>query len=500
MSAASAHTTAAAQADIENVESNSTYSCSNPSLEKRIPLAKTDAAEYFRRVGAIYASSGAIILGNILEWYDWTVFGYMEDLISELFTGGGQTLAWLIFAIPFVFRPFGALLLGWVGDRLGRTVSLNIAIWGMAASTVLQGCIPTRTPVSMYLLIALRVLSGISAGGESAGVGVYMTEAGGSGRDETLVASVGVNNISGGLAFFLANIVSLLIHQLPKEMQLAWAWRVPFLAAAPLGAASVIMRRKMAETEAFKSMKAGKTDAAGTAPEAPVPEEEISGASSAGVEGSCIANARSTILVVVALAAINSCNYFPVYLAAWLRKSCGFSATVALALTAVYKLVQVFLTFPVSLVGDRIGATSTMLAGGVACTFSMLPALLLVVGVSNMQGASGEPTAFVYVFAFLLLGIALPIPTAFYNVPSPLYMTSLFPAEFRGRGAGLGQGLASMAGGFTPMICSALALQQSWLPGLFVTLLTLPSLAALAWCRQAATRGVLPIHQRSWLF
>merc|ERR1712014_32273 len=104
--------------------------------------------------------------------------------------------------------------------------------------------------------------------------------------------------------------------------------------------------------------------------------------------------------------------------------------------------VQVFLTFPVSLVGDRIGATSTMLAGGVACTGAMLPALLLVLGVSSMQGASGEPTASVYVFAFLLLGIALPIPTAFYNIPSPLYMTSLFPSEFRGRGAGLGQGLA----------------------------------------------------------
>merc|ERR1711920_1128376 len=78
------------------------------------------------------------------------------------------------------------------------------------------------------------------------------------------------------------------------------------------------------------------------------------GTSCPGAEGACIANARSTILVVVAWAAINSCNYFPVYLAGWLRKSCGFSATVALALTAVYKLVQVFLTFPVSLVGDRI--------------------------------------------------------------------------------------------------------------------------------------------------
>lgn len=312
----------------------------------------------------------------------------------------------------------------------------------------------------------------------------YMTEAGGKDRDETLAASVGVNNVSGALAFFVANIVALGVHQLPREMQLTWAWRLPFLLAAPLGIASVMMRRGMAETEAFEAMK----------------DDVSRRADAPAAECDCLANAKSTILVVVVLAAINSCNYLPVYLASWLQKSVGFSASRALALAAVSKVVQVLLTFPVSFVADSFGPTSAMMAGGLGCIASMLPALLLVLGISDVQGGSTEPTTSVYVVIFLVLGLALPIPVAFYNIPCPLFMTSLFPAQFRARGAGLGLGLASLAGGFTPMICSALEQRRSWLPGLFVTLLAIPSLAALAWSRRAASHSALPIYQRPWLF
>merc|ERR1711972_41522 len=101
-----------------------------------------------------------------------------------------------------------------------------------------------------------------------------------------------------------------------------------------------------------------------------------------------------------------------------------------------------------------------------------------------------------YSVAFAVLAVALPAMVAFYNVPCTLFMTSLFPAEFRGRGAGLGLGLASLAGGFTPVICSVLARQEDWLPGVFVALLTVPSLAALWWSRRAARRRELVVFQR----
>merc|ERR1740121_2590195 len=84
------------------------------------------------------------------------------------FFAGQHTLTWLVFAIPFLARPFGSFVLGWVGDLLGRTVALNAAIWGMALSTVLQGCLLPKRRGATTMLIALRIISGISAGGEAA--------------------------------------------------------------------------------------------------------------------------------------------------------------------------------------------------------------------------------------------------------------------------------------------------------------------------------------------
>merc|ERR1712232_843265 len=147
----------------------------------------------------------------------------------------------------------GSLVLGWVGDTCGRTVSLMISIWGMALATVLTGCLYPGMPGALVILISLRILSGISAGGEAAGVNTYMSEFGGQDKDQTIVAAVGVNNVSGALAFFLANLVSLGVHRFPKDMQLAWAWRIPFLLAAPVALLSIYLRGQMQETEEFEA-------------------------------------------------------------------------------------------------------------------------------------------------------------------------------------------------------------------------------------------------------
>jgi len=508
---------------------------SSPRKQKQLrrqPLAAREPAEYWRRVALLYAGSGAIILGNVLEWYDWTVYGYMEDVISDLFFGGKSTQAWLVFAVPFIARPFGSVVLGWVGDVLGRTVALNAAIWGMALSTVLQGCLVPHMPGATAVLIALRIISGISAGGEAAGVNTYMTEIGGKDREETIVAAVGVNNVSGSLAFFLSNAVALAVHRLPKEAQLSWAWRVPFLLAAPVGLLSVILRRRMAETEDFKEAQRASSESVESSdeeqeertptvgsrnPSATVvgpPETEQSG--EAAMEGGIAAkphaqaqqrstrweDVRAILLVLVVIAAINSCNYLPLYLVKWLRNTCNFSATSALGLAALSKIVQLVMTLPVSFVGDRFGATTSMLAGGGASMILLLPALLLVLGVVGAAdlGPGEAPPAGVVAMAFMVLGMVLPAAMSFSVLPCMLYVTSLFPAQVRGRGAGIGYGLASLAGGFTPMVCSVLAQYQDWFPGLLVTVLTVPSLATIIWSRYAAGTGQLQIYQRPWLY
>lgn len=464
----------------------------------RVPLAKSNTHEYWRRVRTLYRSSLAVILGNILEWYDWTVFGYMQDILKEVFADGSGDQAWLLFAVPFLARPFGSLVFGWIGDTCGRALSLQLAIWGMAVATALQGCLLPSLPGVTWMLAALRLLTGLSAGGESAGVNTYMSEFGEEGREHTLAAAIGVNNVSGSMAFFLANAVSLAVHQLPRETQIAWGWRIPFLLAAPLGFVSVLLRRGMAETSEFRKKCDAEMSQHNAASCIEESSEESRSESSEDTEAQKVqrisrplsfrAFAARAVLAALVLAAVTSCNYLPIYLVSWLEDA-GLRPSLALSIAAVAKVTQVLSTFPVSFAADRVGAVSVMLCGGAATGIAAVPFLLLVGETSTWHGT-----------AFVVLGLLLPVFISIYLVPSPLFMTSLFPTQQRGRGAGLCLGLASVVGGLMPAAASALAKYGYLWPGALISLLILPSLLLLACAKRAAARGDLAVFQRAWLF
>jgi len=328
----------------------------------------------------------------------------------------------------------------------------------------------------------------------------------------------GVNNVSGSLAFFVANLAALLVQQLPRESQLSWGWRVPFLVAAPIAAISILLRRYLPETEAFKEAQKERQEHDGEARPGSDEDSQDSKRNPADIvsheqshDWPYFYDLRAILLSIVVIAAVNSCNYFPVYLASWLRKAAGLSAGSALGLTAISKIVQLVMTFPVSHAGDRWGATRTMMLGGIACALAMVPSLLIVAQVaeisdehSSLGGDIGVPVQefpmSVYAVAILLLGIMLPVFTSFYLVPSNLYMTSLFPSARRGRGAGFALGLASVVGGLTPAIAAALAEHNVIFPGVFISFLVVPSLTAVLWSRRAAAKTRLQVYQRPWLF
>eukprot|EP00434_Breviolum_minutum_P040025 symbB.v1.2.035557.t1/scaffold4818.1/size34747/1 len=311
-----------------------------------------------------------------------------------------------------------------------------------------------------------------------------MSEVGDEGREHTLGAAIGVNNLSGSLAFLLANLVSLLIHLLPREEQLAWAWRVAFLLALPLGVASILLRRHVPETEAFRRKCEMEVAAPSPSEEEGSPlspaeqksrEVELQEGGSKGKEqrSEWIRHLHLLLLVVMVLSAVNSCNYLPIYLVSWLEEEAELSPSLALSIAALAKVVQMLMTFPVSFATDRYGTTKVMLLGGCGVGLGAVPLLWLVMTTSVQNWP-----------AFLMLGIVLPVLISIYLIPSNLFMTCVFPTPLRARGCGLCLGLASVTGGLTPMIASQLAEKGELWPGAFISFLTIPSLAVL--CQDAA--------------
>lgn len=300
------------------------------------------------------------------------------------------------------------------------------------------------------------------------------------------------------MAFFLANAVSLAVHQLPRETQIAWGWRIPFLLAAPLGFVSVLLRRGMAETSEFRKKCDAEMSQHNAASCIEESSEESRSESSEDTEAQKVqrisrplsfrAFAARAVLAALVLAAVTSCNYLPIYLVSWLEDA-GLRPSLALSIAAVAKVTQVLSTFPVSFAADRVGAVSVMLCGGAATGIAAVPFLLLVGETSTWHGT-----------AFVVLGLLLPVFISIYLVPSPLFMTSLFPTQQRGRGAGLCLGLASVVGGLMPAAASALAKYGYLWPGALISLLILPSLLLLACAKRAAARGDLAVFQRAWLF
>src|SRR3981081_2870520 len=207
------------------------------------------------RTRAIVAAS----VGNMLEWYDFTVYALFAAYVARNFFPPGEDAAanllkaFLAFGLGFVVRPLGAVLIGNYGDRTGRKASLTLTILLMAVGTGTIAFAPTYAAIGLgapLLLLVGRVLQGFSAGGEVGGATAYLLETADPaqrGRVASwLEASMGMANILGALAAF--SVTALLSV---NEVQ-SWGWRIPFifgLAIAPVG---LYLRRTLDETEAFQ--------------------------------------------------------------------------------------------------------------------------------------------------------------------------------------------------------------------------------------------------------
>jgi MHS family proline/betaine transporter-like MFS transporter len=194
------------------------------------------------------------LIGNVLEWFDFAVYGYFAGDIGKQFfpqssATAQQMLAFAVFALGFFARPIGAIVLGTVGDRIGRRALLTLSIALMGGATLLIGLLPNYAQIGVaapILLVVLRIVQGFSLGGEFTGSMVYTTELSSPGLRGLVSSSTAAGTT---LGFLLGNLTSLLIRELlGAEAAASWGWRLPFIGSILFCLAGWLLRRGIQES------------------------------------------------------------------------------------------------------------------------------------------------------------------------------------------------------------------------------------------------------------
>ncbi|MER5433582.1 MFS transporter [Streptomyces sp. NPDC002588] len=201
-------------------------------------------------------------IGSALEYYDFFIYGSAAALIfpkvffDESDPATATLLSLATFGVAYAARPVGALFLGHFGDRVGRKKIMVFTLILMGVSTFLIGCLPTRAQVgglAPVLLVACRVLQGISAAGEQAGAN-SMTLEHAPPRRRGFFTSFTLSGTQGGQ--LLATLVFLPVAALPEDQLLSWGWRLPFWLSIAVAVVGYVIRRKLEETPAFAAQQA----------------------------------------------------------------------------------------------------------------------------------------------------------------------------------------------------------------------------------------------------
>ncbi|HMO68810.1 MAG TPA: MFS transporter, partial [Novosphingobium sp.] len=204
---------------------------------------------------------GASSAGTVFEWYDFFIYGTLAAIIGKTFFPSGNVtletlLVWVGFAVGFGFRPLGAILFGYLGDKLGRKYTFLVTVTLMGVATAGVGLIPSAEAIGLWapaLVLLLRVLQGLALGGEYGGAAIYVAEHSAPEKRGFFTSFIQASVVGG---FVLSLIVVLGCKAIMSaETWNDWGWRVPFLLSVVLLGISLWMRVKLSESPVFKAMR-----------------------------------------------------------------------------------------------------------------------------------------------------------------------------------------------------------------------------------------------------
>jgi MFS family permease len=222
------------------------------------PGAAVHAEPSTSDIRLVIAASSA---GTVFEWYDFFIYGTLAAIIGKAFFPADNAtlqvlLVWAGFAVGFGFRPLGAILFGFLGDRLGRKYTFLVTVTLMGIATAGVGLIPSAAAIGMWaplIVILLRILQGLALGGESGGAAIYVSDNAAPERRGYFSSYIQASVVGG---FVLSVVVVLVCQTAFDAVTFAdWGWRVPFVLSIVLLAVSLWMRLKLSESPVFVAMK-----------------------------------------------------------------------------------------------------------------------------------------------------------------------------------------------------------------------------------------------------
>jgi len=365
------------------------------------------------------------IAGNVLEWYDFAVYGYFATVIgSQFFPSKDPTssliAAFGVFAAGFLMGPLGSLVFGHFGDKLGRRLALTASVMVMAVPTFLIGVLPTYEQAGLiapFLLVLLRMVQGLSVGGEYTTSGVFLVEQSEPQRRGFLGSFIPLGATFGVL---LGSAVSATITTvLDRAAVNSWGWRLVFLLGLVVGLVGVLIRRQLVDDRS----------APGGMPPAMAPIREA------------LRNRWRTILQVVGLNAAGAVAYYMcfVFVTTYLRRIDFIAASTALYINTIALLVLAATIVPMGMLSDRVGRKPVRLAATGGLFVLAIPLFWMLHHAAAIVVLLGQ-------IAFAILGAGI-------WGPNMAMMVELAPGRTRCTVLSVGYNLVlAVLGGATPMV------------------------------------------------
>lgn len=375
--------------------------------------SQRDPHDIRKRVSAIISSAS----GNLVEWYDFYIYSFTSIYFaSQFFPSNGNRNEELlkaagVFFAGFLMRPIGGYIFGRIGDKYGRKRSMVLSVLIMCGGSLVIAILPTYQTIGIYaplLLLMVRMIQGLSVGGEYGTTATYMSEVALKGKRGFFSSFQYVTLVGGQLLATL--VIFILSFLLGTEKMIAWGWRIPFIIGALTAVIALYLRMNLHETSTVESR---------SNPDA-------------GSVKSLLKKHWKPFLLVIGFTAGGSLTFYTysTYMQKFLITTSGFSEHTANTIMIGALFIFMILQPLFGMLADRIGSRNCLLIWSLLSVLLTIPALNII---GNTKSA---------IVAFFVIITMLAV-TCLYTSISGIVKAEMFPASVRALGVGLSYAIAN---------------------------------------------------------